>query len=180
MNKLPPELAQNVKRLKFEYLTPIQRMVMPYIQVGKDIVCIAETGSGKTISYLFPIIGQMLITGVPENPFISNNKEEDKKESNENNEKEKEENANSTENKENESNDLIQKNNQLINNNDELEQKNKELNEINIKIKNELDESILEKKKFEEKINSLNKEINELKNKKEENNKLNDEDMKEI
>ena len=102
LNKLPPELAQNVKRLKFEYLTPIQRMVMPYIQVGKDIVCIAETGSGKTISYLFPIIGQMLITGVPENPFISNNKEEDKKESTENNEKEKEENANSTENKDGE------------------------------------------------------------------------------
>ena len=71
--------AKNVKRLKFDYLTPIQRMVMPYIQVGKDIVCIAETGSGKTISYLFPIIGQMLISGVPENPFL-NDKVEEKKE----------------------------------------------------------------------------------------------------
>ena len=80
MNKLPEELAKNVKRLKFDYLTPIQRMVMPYIQVGKDIVCIAETGSGKTVSYLFPIIGQMLISGVPENPFISKEtKEEEKK-----------------------------------------------------------------------------------------------------
>ena len=79
MNKLPEELAKNVKRLKFDYLTPIQRMVMPYIQVGKDIVCIAETGSGKTISYLFPIIGQMLISGVPENPFL-NDKVEEKKE----------------------------------------------------------------------------------------------------
>ena len=29
MNKLPEELAKNVKRLKFDYLTPIQRMVMP-------------------------------------------------------------------------------------------------------------------------------------------------------
>ena len=82
MNKLPEELAKNVKRLKFDYLTPIQRIVMPYIQVGKDIVCIAETGSGKTISYLFPIIGQMLITGVPENPYLNNEKEE-KKENNE-------------------------------------------------------------------------------------------------
>ena len=80
MNKLPEELAKNVKRLKFDYLTPIQRMVMPYIQVGKDIVCIAETGSGKTISYLFPIIGQMLISGVPENPFLNDKVEEKKKE----------------------------------------------------------------------------------------------------
>ena len=70
MNKLPEQLAKNIKQLKFDYLTPIQRMVMPYIQVGKDIVCVAETGSGKTIAYLFPIIGQMLITGVPENPFL--------------------------------------------------------------------------------------------------------------
>ena len=85
MNKLPEELAKNVKRLKFDYLTPIQRIVMPYIQVGKDIVCIAETGSGKTISYLFPIIGQMLITGAPENPYLNNEKEE-KKENNENKE----------------------------------------------------------------------------------------------
>ena len=90
MNKLPEELAKNVKRLKFDYLTPIQRMVMPYIQVGKDIVCIAETGSGKTVSYLFPIIGQMLISGVPENPFISNETKEEKKESTE----KKEENTN--------------------------------------------------------------------------------------
>ena len=86
MNKLPEELAKNVKRLKFDYLMPIQRMVMPYIQVGKDIVCIAETGSGKTISYLFPIIGQMLITGVPENPFL--NKVEEKKENGDNENKE--------------------------------------------------------------------------------------------
>ena len=78
MNKLPEELAKNLKRLKFDYLTPIQRMVMPYIQVGKDIVCIAETGSGKTIAYLFPIIGQMLITGVPENPFLKDKVEEKK------------------------------------------------------------------------------------------------------
>ena len=84
MNKLPEELAKNVKRLKFDYLTPIQRMVMPYIQVGKDIVCIAETGSGKTVAYLFPIIGQMLINGVPENPFL-NDKEQDKKENKEEN-----------------------------------------------------------------------------------------------
>ena len=71
LNKVPEQLRKNINTLKFDYLTPIQRAIMPYIQIGKDIVCIAETGSGKTLSYLFPIIGQMLIEGVPENPFIS-------------------------------------------------------------------------------------------------------------
>ena len=80
MNKLPEELAKNGKRLKSDYLTLMQRMIMPYIQVGKDIVYVAETGSGKTISYLLPI-GQILISGVPENPFINseNTLEEEKK-----------------------------------------------------------------------------------------------------
>ena len=54
MNKLPEELAKNGKRLKSDYLTLMQRMIMPYIQVGKDIVYVAETGSEKTVSYLFP------------------------------------------------------------------------------------------------------------------------------
>ena len=82
MNELPEVLATNLKTLKFDYLTPIQRMVMPYIQIGKDIVCVAETGSGKTIAYLFPIIGRMLIKGVPENPYISKSDENKNKEYN--------------------------------------------------------------------------------------------------
>ena len=84
LNKVPEQLKNNISQLKFDYLTPIQRAIMPYIQIGKDIVCIAETGSGKTLSYLFPIIGQMLIEGVPKNPYIS-------KEKNEENEKNKDE-----------------------------------------------------------------------------------------
>ena len=76
---------------------------MPYIQVGKDIVCIAETGSGKTLSYLFPIIGQMLIEGVPENPFISK-KEKEQDNNNTNNENKNEENKNENENKNEENN----------------------------------------------------------------------------
>ena len=95
LNKVPEQLRQNINQLHFDYLTPIQRAIMPYIQVGKDIVCIAETGSGKTLSYLFPIIGQMLIEGVPKNPYITkkenennannDNKNEDKKNENEEN-----------------------------------------------------------------------------------------------
>ena len=55
------------KRLKFDYLTLIQRMVMPDIQVGKDIVYVTETGSEKTVSYLFPTLNSH-IWG-PREPF---------------------------------------------------------------------------------------------------------------
>ena len=115
LNKVPEQLKKNINTLKFDYLTPIQRAIMPYIQVGKDIVCIAETGSGKTLSYLFPIIGQMLIEGVPENPFISK-KEKEQDNNNTNNENKNEENKNENENKNEE-------NNNDENNNDENKNK---------------------------------------------------------
>ena len=73
LKHVPDVLSQNLKLLQYEYLTPVQRVIMPYIQYGKDIVCVTETGSGKTLAYLFSIIGQMLIQGVPENPYLNKN-----------------------------------------------------------------------------------------------------------
>ena len=70
LKNVPDVLRQNLKLLQYEYLTPVQRVIMPYIQYGKDIVCVTETGSGKTLSYLFSILGQMLIQGIPNNPYL--------------------------------------------------------------------------------------------------------------
>ena len=86
LKNVPDILRQNLKLLKYEYLTPVQRVIMPYIQYGKDIVCVSETGSGKTLSYLFSIIGQMLIQGVPSNPYLTANKNNEDN-NNENNNK---------------------------------------------------------------------------------------------
>ena len=74
LKNVPDVLRQNLKFLQYEYLTPVQRVIMPYIQYGKDIVCVTETGSGKTLSYLFSIVGQMLIQGVPNNPYLKESK----------------------------------------------------------------------------------------------------------
>ncbi|MCQ2820488.1 MAG: DEAD/DEAH box helicase [archaeon] len=67
---MPKQLGENIKRLQFGELTPIQRIVIPYMQNGKDIVACSETGSGKTVAYLFPMIGNMLVKGLPKNPYI--------------------------------------------------------------------------------------------------------------
>ncbi|SMN22568.1 similar to Saccharomyces cerevisiae YBR237W PRP5 RNA helicase in the DEAD-box family [Maudiozyma saulgeensis] len=42
--------------LNFKQLTPIQSQALPAIMSGRDVIGISKTGSGKTISYLLPLI----------------------------------------------------------------------------------------------------------------------------
>ncbi len=44
--------------LEFIYPTPIQKEAFPVIMSGKDVVGIAQTGTGKTFAYLLPILRQ--------------------------------------------------------------------------------------------------------------------------
>lgn len=44
--------------LGLEHPTPIQERAFPVIMSGKDVVGIAQTGTGKTIAYLLPLIRQ--------------------------------------------------------------------------------------------------------------------------
>lgn len=44
------------QNLKFKQLTPIQSQTLPAIMSGRDVIGISKTGSGKTISYLLPLI----------------------------------------------------------------------------------------------------------------------------
>jgi superfamily II DNA/RNA helicase len=70
---MPIKLATNIQKLKYDVLTPIQKLFIPYMQNNKDVVAVAETGSGKTVAYLFPLVGNMLIKGTPKNPYLNNN-----------------------------------------------------------------------------------------------------------
>ena len=72
-NGMPIQLANNIQKLKYDVLTPIQKLFIPYMQNNKDVVAVAETGSGKTVAYLFPLVGNMLIKGTPKNPYLNNN-----------------------------------------------------------------------------------------------------------
>lgn len=54
---LPDSILNILKNdLKYESLTPIQSQTIPAIMMGHDVIGISKTGSGKTISYLLPLI----------------------------------------------------------------------------------------------------------------------------
>ena len=51
----PDWLCNNIKRMGYEKPTPIQRHAIPVAIHGFDIMCCAQTGSGKTAAFLTPI-----------------------------------------------------------------------------------------------------------------------------
>lgn len=60
---LAPSLLKALNALHFTQPTPIQREAIPAILFGKDLLGIADTGSGKTLSYALPILQRLLEGG---------------------------------------------------------------------------------------------------------------------
>jgi len=58
-------LLNNLKKMNFEKMTPIQKNVIPIISNGNDVMACSQTGSGKTIAFLSPIVNKMLKDGPP-------------------------------------------------------------------------------------------------------------------
>ncbi|XP_036613992.1 probable ATP-dependent RNA helicase DDX59 [Trichosurus vulpecula] len=52
----PEVLNSNLKKSGYEVPTPIQMQMIPIGLLGRDIVCSADTGSGKTAAFLLPVI----------------------------------------------------------------------------------------------------------------------------
>ncbi|XP_074560344.1 DEAD-box ATP-dependent RNA helicase 52B-like [Curcuma longa] len=57
-------LNQNIKRCKYVKPTPVQRYAIPISVAGRDLMACAQTGSGKTAAFCFPIISG-IIRGPP-------------------------------------------------------------------------------------------------------------------
>ena len=55
---LPKSLQKAIDELGYENATPIQVKSMPVILSGRDMMGIAQTGTGKTFAYLLPILKQ--------------------------------------------------------------------------------------------------------------------------
>lgn len=53
---LNPQILQGLKEMDYEELTPIQEATIPHILQGKDVLGLAETGSGKTGACGIPLV----------------------------------------------------------------------------------------------------------------------------
>lgn len=56
---LPPALEQMLTRMNITVPTPIQVESIPHALKGADILASAQTGTGKTIAYLLPLIARL-------------------------------------------------------------------------------------------------------------------------
>ncbi|KAN0014589.1 hypothetical protein ACTFIU_000907 [Dictyostelium citrinum] len=61
-------LLGNIKHAKYTKPTPVQKSALPIILKQRDLMACAQTGSGKTAAFLFPIISGLLLDGAPEAP----------------------------------------------------------------------------------------------------------------
>ncbi len=53
---LSPELLQAVSEAGYTTPTPIQQQAIPYVQMGRDVLGCAQTGTGKTAGFTLPMI----------------------------------------------------------------------------------------------------------------------------
>jgi len=57
---LHPTLLQNVAH--YEKPTPIQTQAIPPVMAGRDLIAIAQTGTGKTAAFALPLIQRLMAT----------------------------------------------------------------------------------------------------------------------
>ena len=60
---LDDHLIENIRLAHYTVPTPVQKYSIPIVGAGRDLMACAQTGSGKTGGFLFPILSQAFKTG---------------------------------------------------------------------------------------------------------------------
>jgi len=69
----PPLILSNIKHMGYTTPTPIQTQAMPSVMQGRDLMGLAQTGTGKTAAFLLPMLMRLMkkpqIEGAPRRAY---------------------------------------------------------------------------------------------------------------
>ncbi|MGN0035876.1 MAG: DEAD/DEAH box helicase [Bacteroidaceae bacterium] len=63
---LEDSVLQALDAMNFEECTPVQEHTIPVLLEGRDLIGVAQTGTGKTAAYLLPLLNRLMTDGHPE------------------------------------------------------------------------------------------------------------------
>src|SRR6266576_27828 len=62
---ISPSLKERLKAARFSVPTPVQAAAIPQALAGKDVIATAQTGTGKTLAFLVPVIEKLFGQNAP-------------------------------------------------------------------------------------------------------------------
>ncbi|MCB5408496.1 DEAD/DEAH box helicase [Pseudogemmobacter faecipullorum] len=65
---LSPKILKALEKTQLKVPTPIQAQAIPHIMAGKDLMGLAQTGTGKTAAFGLPLLHRILDLGHPPGP----------------------------------------------------------------------------------------------------------------